>query len=209
MRPLLNNLSLGLALSLTLAMSNATASEDVMQGDAQEGKAKSTTCLACHSADGNSVVPTFPKLAGQHAEYTVKQLNDFKAGDRVDGTMQGMVAALSEQDMLNLGKFYSEQTPNVGEVSAEMADAAKAGEEIYRAGLAKFSVTACMACHGPDGKGVAPSFPRLSGQHAPYIEKQLLAFKDGSRTDSMMSSIAFPLSAEQIKNLAIYISGLY
>jgi cytochrome c553 len=111
--------------------------------------------------------------------------------------------------MLDLDAYYASQAQTPGEISQDQEEAALTGQVIYRAGLAEFSVTACMACHGPDGKGVQPNYPRLSGQHAVYIEKQLLAFKDGSRSDPMMNGIAFPLSAEQIKNLSLYISGLY
>lgn len=123
--------------------------------------------------------------------------------------MLGMVAALSEQDMLDLDAYYASQASNVGSITADQEASAREGESIYRGGLSEYSVTACMACHGPDGKGVEPNYPKLSGQHATYIEKQLLAFKDGSRTDPMMNDIAFTLSAQQIKDLATYISGLY
>lgn len=209
MRSVLTTFATGLALSISLASTPAFASENTAHGDAEAGKAKSATCTACHMADGNSGVPSFPKIAGQQPGYIAKQLADFKSGVRVDDTMKGMVAALSEQDMLDLDAYYSDQTQSPGEISQDQVELARDGEMIYRAGLAEFSVTACMACHGPDGKGLQPNFPRLSGQHASYIEKQLLAFKDGSRSDSMMNGIAFPLSAEQIKNLSIYISGLY
>jgi cytochrome c553 len=209
MRSIIATIATGLALSFSLASTPASASESAAHGDAKTGKAKSAICTACHMADGNSAVPSFPKIAGQQPGYIAKQLADFKSGARVDDTMKGMVAALSEQDMLDLDAYYSSQTQSPGEISGEQAESARAGEKIYRAGLAEFSVTACMACHGPDGKGLQPNFPRISGQHATYIEKQLLAFKDGSRSDSMMNGIAFPLSAEQIKNLSVYISGLY
>lgn len=209
MRSVLSTLTAGLVLSFTLASSQAPASEVATHGDAEAGKTKSATCLACHGADGNSMVPTFPKLAGQQPGYMAKQLAAFKDGTRVDDTMKGMIAALTEQDMLDLDAYFASQTSNVNAISKDQEAAALAGGEIFRSGLAEFSVTSCMACHGPDGKGVAPNYPRLAGQHATYIEKQLLAFKDGTRSDSMMSSIAFPLNAEQIKNLALYISALY
>ena len=209
MRSVLSTLTAGLILSFTMAGSPALASEAAAHGDAEAGKTKSAACLACHGVDGNSMVPTFPKLSAQQPGYLVKQLAAFKDGSRVDDTMKGMVAALTEQDMLDLDAYFASQVSNVNAISQDQQPAALAGGEIYRAGLAEFSVTACMACHGPDGKGVAPAYPRLAGQHATYIEKQLLAFKDGSRSDSMMNSIAFPLNAEQIKNLALYISALY
>lgn len=209
MRSVLTTFAAGLVLSFSLASSGVLANEDTQHGDAEAGQAKSAVCTACHMQDGNSVVPTFPKLAGQQPGYIAKQLADFKSGVRTDDTMIGMVAALSEQDMLDIDAYYVSQAQTPGEISKDQEEPALAGQDIYRAGLAEFSVTACMACHGPDGKGVQPNFPRLSGQHAVYIEKQLLAFKDGSRSDPMMNGITFPLSAEQIKNLSLYISGLY
>jgi cytochrome c553 len=209
MRSVLTTFATGLALSISLASTPVFASENTAHGDAEAGKAKSATCTACHMADGNSAVPSFPKIAGQQPGYIAKQLADFKSGARLDDTMKGIVAALSEQDMLDLDAYFSGQTQSPGEISQDQAELALAGEKVYRGGLTEFSVTACMACHGPDGKGLQPNFPRLSGQHASYIEKQLLAFKDGSRSNSMMNGIAFPLSAEQIKNLSVYISGLY
>lgn len=208
MRSVLMTLAAGLALSFSFA-GTASASESTGQGDAQAGQTKSATCVACHMVDGNSMVPTFPNLAGQQPGYIAKQLAAFKSGERADDTMKGMTAALSEQDMLDLDAYYSGQKPKTGSISKEQEAAARAGEEIYRAGLAGFSVTACMACHGPAGKGVMPNYPRLAGQHATYIEKQLLAFKNGTRSDPMMNDIAFPLSAEQIKELSTYLSALY
>jgi len=199
----------GIALTLTLVSSGSFANEPGAHGDAEAGKAKSAACVACHSADGNSVVPTFPKLAGQPSGYIAKQLAAFKAETRKDDTMKGMVAPLSEQDMLDLDAYFSGQTPTVNAISKDQEAAAMAGAEIYRAGFAKFSIPACMACHGPNGKGVEPAFPRLAGQHATYIEKQLRAFKEGTRTDPMMSGITESLSEQQIKDLALYISALY
>ncbi len=209
MRSVLTTLTAGLFLSSLLASTATYSSETMLHPDAEAGKAKATACTACHMADGNSMVPSFPKLAGQQPGYIAKQLADFKSGARSDDTMKGMVAALSEQDMLDLDAYYAGQNQTAGTISKDQEESARAGEVIYRGGVSKYAVTACMACHGPDGKGVQPNFPRLSGQHAAYIEKQLLAFKDGSRNDPMMNGIAFPLSTEQIKDLSAYISGLY
>lgn len=209
MRSTLSVLATGFALSITFASLLANASEEAKIGHAEAGETKSALCASCHGADGNSAVPSFPKIAGQPAGYIAKQLADFKSDTRVDATMKGMVAALSEQDMLDLDAFYAAQPANESAVISEaQAEAAHAGEETYRAGLAKFSVTPCMACHQADGAGLEPQFPRLAGQHASYIEKQLNDFKTGARQDAMMNGIAFPLSAQQIKDLALYISGL-
>ena len=199
-----------LAFAATLSLTfSAVASESATHGNADAGKAKSATCAGCHGADGNSMVPSFPKIAGQPAGYIAAQLATFKSGERADATMKGMVAALSAQDMLDLDAYYSTQKPTVGEISAEQEEAARTGEALYRTGSAEFSITACTACHGPAGKGVQPNYPRLAGQYAGYIETQLLAFKNGTRKDAMMSAIAFPLTAEQIKQLSVYVSGLY
>ena len=165
------------ALLFSLSSITAHASETTYVANADAGKAKSAACAGCHGADGNSAVPSFPKLAGQPAGYIAQQLADFKSGTRVDPTMKGMVAGLSEHDMLDLGAYYAAQSGSVGEISLAQEAAARAGEALYRGGDAQFSVTACMACHGPEGKGIAPNYPRLSGQHATYIETQLLAFK--------------------------------
>ena len=98
------------ALAATLVSGNAIAA-----GDAAAGKAKSATCLACHGADGNSIAPNFPKIAGQHEAYIVKQLNEYKSGNRVNAVMQGMVATLNEQDILDLAAYYATQTPTIGQ----------------------------------------------------------------------------------------------
>ena len=207
MRSVLTPLAAGLALIFTFT--SVSASETVAHGDAEAGKTKSAVCVSCHMADGNTLLPNYPSITGQQPGYIAAQLAAFKEGARADDTMRGMVAALSEQDMLDLDAYFSSLAPKVGEITQEQETAAREGEAIYRAGLAKFSVTSCMACHGPDGKGVQPQFPRLAGQNAAYIENQLLAFKNGSRQVPMMNDIAFPLSEAQIKNLALYISGLY
>lgn len=195
-----------IACLLTLFALPSAASENKSTGHADAGKTKSAICASCHGTDGNSVVPSFPKLAGQQPGYNTKQLQDFKSDERSDATMKGMVAALSEQDMLDLDAYYASIAPTTGQLNTEQQEDALKGEAIFRAGVAEFSVSPCMACHGPDGQGVQPMFPRLAGQHATYIEKQLLDFKSGARKDTMMSPIAFPLSSEQIKQLALYIS---
>lgn len=117
-------------------------------GDPVKGKALSQTCAACHSIDGNSVNPVWPKLAGQHASYLVKQLDDFKAGRRVNAQMTAMVAALSEQDMKDLGAYFASQKTTLGSAKPELIES---GQLIYRAGDSLTGVPACMACHGPAG----------------------------------------------------------
>jgi len=178
-------------------------------GDVEAGKTKSAMCAACHGADGNSVAPNFPKLAGQHADYIAKQLKEFKAGERTDATMNGMAAALSEQDMADLGAFYAAQKGTVG-TAAE--DKVSLGETIYRAGNAASGVAACAACHGPTGTGnPMAKFPSLSGQHADYTAVQLKNFRAGSRANdagSMMRGVAKKMSDAEVEAVAQYIQGL-
>lgn len=178
-------------------------------GDPQAGKTKSAPCAACHGADGNSVNPEWPNLAGQFAPYLVKQLQDFKSGARKNPLMAPMVAPLSPQDMEDLAAYFASQPLKVIGVKDEAL--ARQGERLYRGGDAKLRIAACMACHLPDGSGVPPRFPRLSGQHARYVELQLKAFKAGERTNDggFMFPISFFLSEQQIKAVAQYVSGLH
>jgi cytochrome c553 len=179
-------------------------------GDAEAGKAKSVMCAACHGQDGNSVAPNFPKLAGQHADYLTKQLVDFKAGERTDATMNGMVAALSEQDMADLGAFYASQKGTVGQAAE---DKVAMGEMLYRAGNSASGVAACSACHGPRGSGnPMAKFPSLSGQHADYTALQLKNFRNAARANdagSMMRGVAKKMSDAEIDAVAQYIQGLH
>jgi len=180
-------------------------------GDAAAGKTKSATCAACHGADGNSSVPTFPKLAGQHASYIEKQLANFKAQERKDPTMNGMAAPLSEQDMADLAAYFSSKTVSIG-VPSDMA-MAKKGKKIFEAGDKAKGISACMACHGPTGSGnPGAKFPSLKGQHPTYIIKALKDFRTGVRANDpqkMMRDIAAKMSDKYIEAVAQYISGLH
>jgi len=178
-------------------------------GSTAAGKTKSAACAACHGVDGNSAAPNFPKIAGMDAEYTVKQLADFKSGARKDPLMAGMVAGLSKRDMEDLAAYYSSQKRSTGTTSASAADLKKA-ERLYRGGDAKNGIAACMSCHGPAGMGIPPRFPAVSGQHAAYSQKQLLDFKTGTRRNDgeVMTRIAFRLSEAEIKAVSEYMAGL-
>ncbi|WP_428085906.1 c-type cytochrome [Candidatus Thioglobus sp.] len=191
-------------------------------GDAAKGKAKSATCIACHGVNGNSMVPNFPKLAGQGEGYTFKQLQDFKAGNRKDALMAGIVAGLSTGDMANLAAYFAKQTITQGAAS-KTADIAL-GERLYRGGNRDRGVTACIACHGPKGAGIpSAGFPALASQHAAYITKQLKDFRQVSinvQTESttpardndnrkMMIGLTKSLTNVEINALAQYISGLH
>lgn len=195
-------LGLGFITAL-LALPAAAAS-----GNPAKGQAKA--CAGCHGADGNGGAdPTWPKLAGQDADYTAKQLADFKSGARKDPIMAGMAAPLSAQDMKDIGAYYAGLKPRAG--AARDAALAKAGEKIYRGGNAKMGVTACTSCHGPSGHGIPPRYPRVSGQGAAYTAKQLLAFKTGARANDgdTMTRIAFRMSEHEIKAVSEYMAGLH
>jgi cytochrome c553 len=178
-------------------------------GDPTAGKAKSAVCTPCHGADGNSPNPEWPNLAGQLPEYIVKQLHDFKSGVRSNPIMSGIVASLSDQDMQDLAAYFAGQELKI--TGATDAELAHAGERLYRGGDRQTQVPACMGCHLPNGLGIPVRFPRLSGQHARYVELQLQAFKSGQRHNDgdTMVPITARMSEEQIKAVAQYISGLY
>jgi len=194
-----------LSFSLALVFSGSIA----QAADVEAGKVKSAACAACHSADGNSVNPVWPSLAGQNASYISKQLADFKSGARKNAIMMGMSAALTQEDMNDLGAYYASQTIKGGEAAA---DKVTMGEMLYRAGNAEKGLIACTACHGPMGGGIATSgFPAVSGQHAVYVEQQLNDFASGTRANDpnrMMRDIAEKLSADEIAAVAQYMQGL-
>lgn len=179
-------------------------------GDASAGKGKAAVCAACHGMDGNSPSNMFPKLAGQGEAYLVKQLSEFKDGTRNNAIMAPMVAALSEQDMADLAAFYAGNTVTEGGTAEDLLEA---GQAVYRGGNKETGLPACMACHGPTGAGMpAAKWPALSGQYAAYIEAQLNAFADGTRsndTNSMMRDIAAKMTDAEIKAVSAYASGLH
>ncbi len=180
-------------------------------GDAEAGKTKAAACGGCHGMDGNSMVPTFPKLAGQGETYIAKQLVEFKANTtRKNDMMLGMAAALSEQDMADIGAFYATQKL-AGPAPAD-ADKAAAGKQLYKGGDLTNGIPACQACHGPKGGGVAGSgYPQVGGQYVDYTLAQLKAFRDGTRMNddkALMRSIVKDLSDEQLEALANYIATL-
>ncbi|NIR59307.1 MAG: cytochrome c4 [Gammaproteobacteria bacterium] len=192
--------------------STETADEQTIleRGDSQRGKHKARACMACHGADGNSTNAQYPRLAGQHANYTVKQLREFKNGERENAIMKGQVASLSEQDMWDIAAYYAEQEVKPGAADEALVDR---GERIYRAGLPAEGVPACMGCHGPAGNGnPAANFPRLKGQHAQYTVAQLTAFKKGERANDagrMMRNVADDMEPEELEAVASYIEGLH
>ncbi len=178
-------------------------------GDPVRGQELSQACAACHGADGNSVNPEWPKLAGQHETYTHKQLMDYQSGRRENALMVAQVAALDEQDMRDLAAFYSRQQITLGTADEDLAER---GERIYRGGIPAAGVAACTACHGPTGSGnPAAMFPALAGQHAQYTADQLRYFRNEQRANDngrMMRNLATRMSDADIEAVSSYISGL-
>ncbi len=195
---------------LAVSLISSVAALPAMAGDAAAGKARAAACVTCHGADGNSVAPNFPKLAGQHESYLVKQLMDFKSGKRKDATMTAMAATLGDADVANVAAYFASQTTKLGEAAA---DKVAMGQALYRAGNAANGVAACAGCHGPTGAGNPQAkFPRLSGQHAAYVVKQLKDFRAGKRSNDpgdMMRGVAAKLSDAEIEAVAQYVQGLH
>jgi cytochrome c553 len=186
----------------------APAAQAVARPDVNQGGAKFTAvCAACHGADGNSGIPANPKLAQQHPEYLVKQLQEFKSGKRASPVMQAFAGQLSDADMKNIGFWAGSQKAKPG--FAKDKELVTLGERIYRGGIGERQVAACAGCHSPNGAGVPSQYPRLSGQHADYTTAQLVNFREGVRKNSpQMSQIAARLSDREIRAVADYIAGL-
>jgi cytochrome c553 len=186
----------------------APAAAVAAKPDLPQGEAKFTAvCAACHGGDGNSGTPANPKLAQQHPEYIVKQLQEFKSGKRSNPIMQPMASQLSDADMQNIAAWVTSKKAKPG--FAKDKDLVTLGERIYRGGIADRQVAACAGCHSPNGAGLPSQFPRLSGQHADYTAAQLTAFRDGIRKNGpMMVQVAAKLNDREIRAVADYIAGL-
>lgn len=204
-----------LALTAMLSAMAALAAEPPFKGDAAKAQGiVNQNCAACHAADGNSPAAANPKLAGQIPEYLYKQLMNFKAAagkkaERDNPVMAGMVANLSADDMRNLAAYFAAQKAKPG--AAKSKDLVALGQRIYRGGISDEGIAACASCHGPNGAGMPAQYPRLSGQHAEYIEVQLKAFRSGARandTNASMRGVAGRLSDREIEAVADYIAGL-
>jgi cytochrome c553 len=176
--------------------------------DLAKGEASYTAvCAACHGADGNSGTPANPKLAQQHPEYLVKQLQEFKSGKRANAVMSGMAATLSDADMKNIAYWLYSKPAKTG--FAKDKELVALGESIYRGGIADRQISACSGCHSPNGAGIPAQYPRLSGQHADYTVAQLTGFRDGVRKNALqMTQVAAKLNDREIKAVADYIAGL-
>jgi len=196
----------GLALAATQVQA-----ESLVNGSIEDGKAKSLTCTACHGPEGNSVSPMWPNIAGQNAPYLLAQLMAFKEGSRKDPLMSPQAMMLSDQDMADLAVYF-ESLPAAAQ-SVKDASTVSRGETLYRGGDTESGVSACLACHGPTGRGnPAAKYPALQGQHADYTAKQLNDYASGARESDgktrIMRDIAARLSKEDIAALSSYVQGL-
>ena len=199
------------SLLLSLGVSVAAQAANPIVGDAEAGKAKVAVCGACHGADGNSAAPNFPKLAGQGEKYLLKQLHDVKSGKRQIVEMTGMLTNLSDQDLADIAAYFASQKMSVGAADPKLVER---GEALFRGGKLAEGMPACTGCHSPDGAGLAAaSYPKLGGQHAQYVAKQLTDFREGNRTNDgdamIMRAIAAKLSNKDIEALSSYVQGLH
>ena len=192
----------------------AAPGEQERQPDIEAGRALTTTCVACHGADGNSVASVYPSIAGQNARYLFRQMQLMRDGVRPPGLMVGQLDERTDAELADLAAYYEAQAPTVGQADPEQA--LQLGEAIYRGGLLNKRVSACTACHAPDGSGNAlAGFPRLSGQQPDYMIEQLKAYREGMRkTDTevyegMMRQNAANLTDGEIAAVAHYLVGLH
>lgn len=196
----------GLALAST-----GIQAESLVEGSAEAGKARALTCTACHGPEGNSVSPMWPNIAGQNAPYLLAQLQAFKDGSRSDPLMSGQAMMLSDDDIANLAVYF-ESLPAAVQAVADVKLLDR-GEPLYRGGNQEDKTSACLACHGPTGRGnPASKYPALQGQHAAYIAKQLNDYANGVRTSDgktrVMRDIAARLDKDDIAALSSYVQGL-
>lgn len=179
------------------------AKPDLVKGEASF----TAVCAACHGADGNSGTPVNPKLAQQHPEYLVKQLQEFKSGKRNNAVMKGFASALSDEEMRNISYWAAAKKAKTG--FAKDKELVALGEKIYRGGVSDRQIPACASCHSPTGAGIPAQYPRLGGQHADYTIAQLTGFRDGTRKNSLqMTQVSAKLNDREIKAVSDYIAGL-
>jgi cytochrome c553 len=205
---LLSSLMSGLLVAALAAPAMAAEGAAPAKADPAKGQATATAvCGACHTYDGSRGSPANPILQGQHPEYLVKQLTEFKSGKRDNAIMKGFASGLSDEDMKNVAAFYAGKSAKPG--FAKNKATVALGEKIYRGGIADRKVPACSGCHGPSGAGIPSQYPRLAGQHADYTEAQLLAFRGGVRkNNAQMTGVAAGMTEADIKAVSDYIAGL-
>ena len=200
-------LILSALLSAVFGSAQAAETKPAFKADPAKGQALAQVCAACHTADGSRGSPANPILQGQHPEYLVKQLQEFKSGKRNNAIMKGFAANLSDEDMKHIAAFYAGKTAKPG--AAKNKDTIRLGEKIYRGGITAKGVPSCAGCHGPTGAGIPAQYPRLGGQHADYTEGQMNGFRAGTRANNaQMMTIAGKLNDLEIKAVSDYIAGL-
>ncbi len=197
--------------SLSILAGEMVEAKPLKKGDAEKGSKLVGTCVACHGADGNSVVGQWPTLAGQRESYLFEQLEHIRDEQRVIAVMKGLLNNYSDDDLRDVSAFYASQKTKVSQ--ADEANLA-IGQQIYRAGNLKSGVPACTGCHGPAGKGLeSAQYPMLGGQKAEYVVTSLVAYQTGERAvdenGKIMQGIASRLTIEEIRAVANYVSGLY
>ena len=190
----------------------AAAAAPLKLGDANSGQAKSATCGACHGIDGNPASSQYPKLAGQHENYIARQIELIKTNQRANPVMMGFIASMTPQDMHDVGAYFASKSSLPGVADAKLV--AK-GEALYRGGDKATNTPACMACHGPDGRGnPGAGYPQLAGQFADYTAAKLKDFRDGKKWSdddkgAIMPAVVHGLNDNDIAALATYIEGLH
>jgi cytochrome c553 len=224
MRKTMKVASIGsVVLAALLAGAGARAQEaahalPIEGGSVENGATKAAICAACHGPNGNSANPEWPSLAGQAATYTAAQLRLFKEQVRNNPVMQPIIAPLSEADFKDLAVYFAAQTPQGLEADPSYW---QSGERIYKRGDVARNIPACVACHGPIGRGnLAAGYPALRAQHSVYTVKQLNDYANGTRypgvtpekpvspNATIMATIAKRLTAEEIRDVSSYIQGM-
>jgi cytochrome c553 len=205
-----------LSIIIIFGFSHTVFAQTLPTGDPVAGEKKSLICSACHGKDGASINPVWPKHAGQHPEYMIKQLQEFRAGFkdpttalRYDPIMSAQASILSDQDILDLAAYFATKPISQGVADKTLV---KRGQEIYIGGDLARNIPACSACHSPKGIGNGPAkFPVMAGQHSVYTASQLNNFKSGKRKNDIgriMRDIAERLTDDEIKAVSSYIEGI-
>jgi cytochrome c553 len=200
------------AMETTAVTAAETPATPVKPGDATAGQTKSATCAACHGMDGNPASSQYPKLAGQHESYIARQIEMFKSHKRDSAIMMGFVVTLNAQDVQDIGAFFASKVSLPGVADAKLV---ARGEALYRGGDKNENVPACMACHGPDGRGnPSAGYPQLAGQYADYVTLKLKDWHDGKTWGDddrakIMPAVVKGLGDADIAALASYIEGLH
>ncbi|MDO9312789.1 MAG: c-type cytochrome [Nitrosomonas sp.] len=211
---MIKNVVMLAALTMTAPLA-AETTDTANAAPATVAEIASGVCAGCHSADGNSVIPMNPILAGQHAEYITKQLIDFKATEsdpakRNSPIMSSMVAALSPEDMKQLGDYYAQQKTTPSQVTVDDDKLIELGKLLYHGGSLANGVPACASCHGPNGSGIPPRYPAIAGQHAEYTLTQLNLFSTGDRANdkNVMQQVITRLNGYEKRAVSAYISTM-